>query len=149
MTRYIALVLAALCVAPALADDNTGSVEGTLLDEVTGKPAAHVPVVLDGNHGLLQSQTDGNGHFIFLTVLPGRYAVESTGTKRVRLRLGSTPAYCNPEAEIGVSAGLAWHLPVLAYGEQPADVYQTCTQVQDLHQFTTAGTTASLYIINE
>ncbi|MGR4066007.1 MAG: carboxypeptidase-like regulatory domain-containing protein [Vulcanimicrobiaceae bacterium] len=90
MTRYLALILAVLCIAPALADDNTGSVEGTLVGD-RGKSVAHVTVVLDGDHGLQQSQTDENGHFVFLTVLPGQYAVESTGLHRISLRLGIVP----------------------------------------------------------
>jgi hypothetical protein len=144
MTRYVALVLAALCIAPALADDNTGSVEGTLLDEVTGKPAARVPIVLDGNHGLLQSQTDGNGHFVFLTVLPGHYGIQTT-------RGATIGGRCGPEPVIDVDAGLTWHLPNLRYGRRQM-IFAVCSigePTQLLHQIQSAGTTASLYIINE
>ena len=150
MTRYVAFVLAALCIAPALADDSTGSVEGILVGD-RGKTVAHVTVVLDGTHGLQQTQTDENGHFVFLTVIPGRYVVGSTGVHRLSVRLGDY-ADCSPGAEIDVSAGLTWHLPALTYGDWPRDGYNsTCSAegIHDLQQLTTAGTTASLYIINQ
>lgn len=136
------LFAAVLCCTPARADDNTGSIDGRLLSP-NGSPAASATVYLDGPHAVMQTNTDADGRFAFFNVLPGYYELYMDPQFEIAGACASNPIF-------NVRPGLTWHLPAFHYIRRSQDIYKVCPAVAaqpPLHQLTSAGTTADLYLV--
>ena len=77
-----------------------GSVEGRVIDAVTGKPAAEVVVTIrstDRNKGdnLRQAQTDALGHYKITGLGPANYAIWARAEDRTSTALETVPAVAN------------------------------------------------------
>ncbi|MDQ2865290.1 MAG: carboxypeptidase regulatory-like domain-containing protein [Candidatus Eremiobacteraeota bacterium] len=135
----MSILLLGLAIASggvAFADDMGGAVVGTLVAR-DGRPAAQVDVTLDGPTALLTSRTDADGRFRFWSVLPGRYMLRITP--------------CSATSVLSVDAGITWRLPTMSYVPYQQDVWSVCTGYQQpaaLHQLTSAGTSADVYIVH-
>lgn len=93
-----ALLAAVLCATPALAQDTTGRVAGTVVDSSKAAiPGATVK--LEGGAVNQMAVSDAEGRYTFATIPPGVYKLTTTlsgfttsVTERVEVRLGQTTA---------------------------------------------------------
>jgi hypothetical protein len=76
------LTLMTLLVAPALADNTTGGLNGTVVDLTTGQPIEHATIVYykspyldNGPNRIMTIKTDKHGFFSDLSLEPGRYII--------------------------------------------------------------------------
>jgi hypothetical protein len=151
MLRTFVLIAALVCYSnlAAHADENTGTVEGTMHFS-NAAPAANLALRLDGPPALLYSSTDRNGHFVFFNVIPGRYRLSiATLWFGLPYQFGGD---CGVAIVIDVNPGLTWHLskrlPAVYY--PPREITHVCSlawPTEPLQQLVSEGTTSDLYLI--
>jgi hypothetical protein len=123
VTAFLFILLAAVAVSAA----QTGvTVDGRIIEERTGKPLAHVSVVLFGVRMPTSAATDMTGTYHLTNVLPGTYSldVDSSRVRHVSTRITVTdqPLYVpdlRTHAKIEIRGRIeppGWpHLMVTAY----------------------------------
>ncbi len=92
---------------PVLLTAETATVEGVVLEEVSGEPVGEALVALAGTDR--ETLTDADGRFRFAEVLPGRY--ELTVEHAASAGLGASPEPRPVEAEEGVVQAVTLRVP--------------------------------------
>jgi hypothetical protein len=110
---WVLAVTLASVVVPAVAQDITGSMQGTVVSSA-GRPEPEVRVGVTGPYlqGARETTTDRNGFFQFLALPPGRYVVKAT-------RVGLQPLEVR---EIVVELGRATAVGPLVLAAQPIEL---------------------------
>lgn len=131
----LAVILAALCVLPALAG-TTGVLRGRVVDTATQRPVARATVVAESPQAIAKTTTDANGNYVFLSLTPGLYTVS------VEAR-GFTPVSI---AEVPVQADRAQTLAIADYPELKT-ITDQCSPCRGRNALVQVGIGSDVYTI--